>query len=446
MHALTDWTCLTGAQLGRAFEAGSADPREVTEQYLDKIGAIDPDFTIYARLTADRARAEAEASAARTKSGTRLSPLDGVPLSWKDLFDTAGVATESGTRLLAGRVPDTDANVLVNATAAGTVCLGKTHQTEFAFSGLGVNPKTATPPNKAMPGHAPGGSSSGAAASLTHDLAAIAIGSDTGGSVRIPAAWNNLVGLKTTHGLLSNEGVVPLCPGFDTIGPLARSVEDAAMALALLQGRPFEPVDQVAPSQLKLAVAETLVLDDCDPGVLAAFEAALGRLAAAGVTIERLQIPELAEMIDLGPTLFPFEAWRSWGALIEQRGDEMHPPVRERFEQGIGVTPGQYQAAWAQMEQIRSAYAARIADYDAVLSPSVAILPPRVDDLLADDEFFTACNLMVLRNTRFTNMLGGAALTLPLPETACGLQLSVPGLGEARLLAAGAALEELAAG
>lgn len=442
---MTDWTGMSAAELGRAIEAGRADPRDLTEAFLERIAREDAELKIFARATPERARMEAEEASARAKSGTRRSALDGVPISWKDLFDTAGVATESGTRLLAGRVPAADARVVENTTRMGAICLGKTHQTEFAFSGLGVNPKTATPPNRKMPGHAPGGSSSGAAASLTHDLAALAIGSDTGGSVRIPAAWNNLVGLKTTHGLLSNEGVVPLCPGFDTVGPLARCVEDAALALAMLAGEAAAPLQPRDVAGLNFAVAETIVLEGCDEAVIDAFEAALARLATAGATIERLVLPSFADVIDLGPALFPFEAWQSWGELIAERGDEMHAPVRSRFEQGIAVTREQYETAWAEMDRQRAIHEDRIAGFDAVLTPSVAILPPRADALLADDDFFTARNLLTLRNTRFVNLLGGAALTLPLPEIACGLQLIGPAFSEARLLATGLAIEQIVA-
>ena len=204
---------MSAAGIGREIEAGRADPVEITEAFLTAIDQYPAANEIYARVTHERARKEAEMAAARAKSGTRIGPLDGVPLSWKDLYDSEGIGTESGAALLKGRVPGKDAKVLELATKAGTICLGKTHQTEFAFSGLGINPNTATAPNKLLPGHCPGGSSSGAAASITHGLAPIAIGSDTGGSVRIPAAWNSLVGMKTTHGLLSLENVVPLCPG-----------------------------------------------------------------------------------------------------------------------------------------------------------------------------------------------------------------------------------------
>src|SRR5690606_31817067 len=196
----------SAADLGRGIGAGGIDPRALTEVYLAAIEAHPAADDIYARTTADRARAEAEAAAERARTGLRRGLLDGVPVSWKDLFDTAGVGTESGTRLLAGRVPEHDAANVTAATRAGLVCLGKTHMTELAFSGLGINPRTATPANINDPELAPGGSSSGAAASVAFGLAAAGIGSDTGGSIRVPAGWNDLVGLQPGHGVLEGAG------------------------------------------------------------------------------------------------------------------------------------------------------------------------------------------------------------------------------------------------
>ncbi len=429
---------MSAAALGREMEAGRVDAVDLCEAFLARIEAVDPDLRIYARTTADRARREALESSQRAKSGMRRSPLDGVPVSWKDLYDSAGVATESGSRLLAGRIPQKDAGVLANMTSAGTVCLGKTHQTELAFSGLGINPVTSTPPNKAMPGHCPGGSSSGAAASLTHDLAAIAIGSDTGGSVRIPACWNNLVGLKTSYGALSNDGVVPLCPGFDTVGPLARTVEDAHLAYDALLGRrstQFEPEKSLA--GLPFVVPTTLAFEDCDPVVMAAFEAALRKMEAGGANIKRMPVPELAEIVQLAPALFPYEAWQAWGVDIDARGDVMYPPIRARFEQGRNFTRETYETASAEMLVLRKQFETRVGTETFLLLPTIAILPPKVADLLADSAMFAAKNLLTLRNPRFFSMLGSCALSLPLPETACGLQIVACAGREDPLLALG---------
>ncbi|MGR3364905.1 MAG: amidase family protein, partial [Maritimibacter harenae] len=231
-----DWQNMSAGALGRGIGAGRIDPVELCESFLDAAGAHPDGTRIYARLTRERALAEAQAAAGRARDGQRRGPLDGVPVSWKDLFDTADAATEAGSALLRDRQPERDARVLQTATAQGLVCVGKTHMSELAFSGLGLNPITATPPNRHDPEAVPGGSSSGAAASVAQGLAAAGIGSDTGGSVRVPAAWNDLVGLKTTHGRLSLTGVVPLAARFDTVGPLCRTVEDAGLLLAALEG------------------------------------------------------------------------------------------------------------------------------------------------------------------------------------------------------------------
>ncbi|MBT6097877.1 MAG: amidase, partial [Marinovum sp.] len=226
MNSIVD---LTAAQQGQAIQHGKLDPVALTQTYLDAAEDHPQSHRIFTMLTPDRALAEARAAQTRARSGQRLSPLDGVPISWKDLFDTAGRATEAGSALLRGRIPERDAKVLRNASAMGLVCIGKTHMSELAFSGLGLNPMTESPPCVNDPSAVSGGSSSGAAASVAFGLAAAAIGSDTGGSVRIPAAWNDLVGLKTTAGSLPLDGVVPLCESFDTIGPLSKTVEDAAL-------------------------------------------------------------------------------------------------------------------------------------------------------------------------------------------------------------------------
>ena len=230
------WLSESATNLGTLISSGKIDPIELTELYLDEIEKHSLRNRIYSTVTADRARAEAKAASGRMKSGMRRSHLDGVPISWKDLFDTTDILTEAGTELLKGRIPKTDATVLRNATEAGLICLGKTHMSELAFSGLGLNPITQSPPSINNLNAVAGGSSSGAAASVAFNLAVCGIGSDTGGSVRVPSAWNDLVGLKTTAGRLSLKGVVPLSESFDTVGPLCRSTSDAGLMLSALEG------------------------------------------------------------------------------------------------------------------------------------------------------------------------------------------------------------------
>lgn len=431
----------SAGDLGRAIGRGEVEPEALTAEVLGAIRAHPMAGRIYARLTEDRALAEAAAAGRRAKAGQRLSLLDGVPVSWKDLFDTAGVATEAGAALLAGRVPARDAEVLRNATAQGLVCLGKTHMTELAFSGLGLNPVTATPPNVHDAALVPGGSSSGAAVSVAFGLAAAAIGSDTGGSVRIPAVWNGLVGLKTTAGRLPLTGVVPLVESFDTVGPLARTVEDAALLLAALEGG--RPADLTG-ARLKGArflVLETVAFDDIRPEPLAGFTGALDRLRDAGARVERGAVPELAGAMDLSAVLFTTEAYAIWREVIEAAPEKMYPPILARFRAGATFSGADFVAAWRRLRELRRVWTERVAGYDAVLVPTAASLPPDAARLLADPAYFTAENLLALRNTRIANLMGLPALTLPagVPMTGISL-LGRPG-GEEHLLRLGAAAE-----
>jgi aspartyl-tRNA(Asn)/glutamyl-tRNA(Gln) amidotransferase subunit A len=431
----------TAGDLGRAIGAGRVHPVDLVEEQLAAIEAHPLSARIYARLTPTRARAEAMAAAGRAKAGLRKGLLDGVPLSWKDLFDTAGVATEAGSALLRGRMPGADADVLARATQQGLVCLGKTHLSELAFSGLGLNPVTATPPSVNDPGAVAGGSSSGAAASVAFGLAPAAIGSDTGGSVRIPAAWNDLVGLKTTVGLLPMGGVVPLCESFDSIGPLARNVEDCALLLGVLQGGPAPDLRGAELAGARLLVLETVALDDLRPAPTMAFDRAVARLGAAGARVERLQAPEVAEAIGLAALLFTAEAYAIWREVIEGAPDRMFPRILERFRSGAGFAAPDYVAGWHRLRQLRQIWADRVAGADAVILPTAPILPPEAKRLMTDDAYYVAENLLALRNTRIANLLGLCAITLPAGEPSCGISLMGAAFGEGRLLRLAAAAE-----
>lgn len=428
---------LSAGELGRRIGAGAVDPLDLTEAFLDRAA---PSSDIYARLTPDRARAEAQAARSRAQSGLRKGPLDGVPVSWKDLFDTAGIVTEAGSRLLAGRVPDRDARLLQTATAQGLVCLGKTHMTELAFSGLGYNPMTATPPNRHDPARVPGGSSSGAASSVAYHLAAASVGSDTGGSVRVPSAWNDLVGLKTTHGRLSLQGVVPLCEQFDTIGPLCHTVEDAALMFAALEGAPAADLTGASLAGLRFAVLRDIVLDDLENPADTGFDRALSVFGAAGATLTDLHAPEVVAAMGNASPLFTAEAYGIWKDVIEAAPDLMFGEILKRFRIGADVRAADYVALWRALRDQRTAWEARIAGFDAVLMPTVAIAPPLTADL-ADGAYFSARNLKALRNTRVGNLMGSAAVTLPTGIRWAGVTILGAGGTEARLLRIAAAAE-----
>ncbi|SHI42665.1 aspartyl-tRNA(Asn)/glutamyl-tRNA(Gln) amidotransferase subunit A [Shimia gijangensis] len=436
-----DWLEKSAADLGRGIGEGAIDPVALTQAFLGAIDSHDAKDRIYSVVTYDRALAEAEAAAERARAGYRLSPLDGVPISWKDLFDSAGVATEAGSRLLKDRVPAGDAEVMQNATALGLVCLGKTHMSELAFSGLGLNPMTATPPCINDPKAVPGGSSSGAAASVAFGLAAVGVGSDTGGSVRIPSAWNDLVGLKTTAGRVSAKGVVPLCEKFDTVGPLCRTVEDAALMLGVLEGASTPDLKGASLQGKRFAVLVTEALEDVREAPMAGFELAVTRLRDMGAEIEILEAPEVSGALALSGPLFTAEAYGQWRDVIEANSDLMFDQVLDRFRAGATFDGPTYVAAWKDLDVFRAKWHARVAGYDAVLLPTSPILPPDADRLMTDQDYYVTENLLALRNTRIGNLMGVCGMSLPTGVPSCGLMMLGAPMGEERLLRVAAAVE-----
>lgn len=434
-----DWLTATASDLGRGIGAGDIDPADLTQTYLAAIDVHPLRDRIYARVTPDRAMAEATAASVRAKAGQRRSLLDGVPASWKDLYDTAGIGTEAGTALLAGRVPTVDATVLKNATTLGLVCLGKTHMSEIAFSGLGYNPITATPPCVNDPEAVPGGSSSGGAASVAFNLAPLAIGSDTGGSIRVPAAWNDLVGFKPAHGRLPLDGVVPLILSFDTVGPLCRSVPDAALSFAMLAGERPADLTGASLAGMRFAVPDAVVFDDIAPEPAAGFASAIARLERAGATMTTVSLPQFAPAIALTGYLYAPEAYAWWRDLVEAAPDKMYAQILQRIRLGRDVTAADHIAAWTRLRQLRVEYNAATAGFDAVLMPTSPVLPPNLARLIADDAYYKAVNLIALRNTRIGNLLGLASLSLPTGTSSCGIMFNTAPGTEGRLLRIGEA-------
>jgi aspartyl-tRNA(Asn)/glutamyl-tRNA(Gln) amidotransferase subunit A len=442
---MQNWLKMSATELGAGIGEGSIDPVLLTQTYLDAIDANPMTPRIYARVTHERALAEAHAAGARARTGFRRSPLDGVPISWKDLFDTTGVATEAGSALLEGRVPDVDAEVLQAATALGLVCLGKTHMSELAFSGLGYNPVTASAPCVNDENAISGGSSSGAAASVAYGLAAAGIGSDTGGSVRIPAAWNDLVGLKTTSGRVSLKGVVPLCARFDTVGPLCKTVADTAAVFAALEGRAAVDLKGVDLRDKRFAVLQTVAMDDVEEGPLKGFEDAISDMKAAGAVIENIDVPQVNDAMALAGILFTAEAYGTWKDVIEANPEKMFVGVLERFRGGQNALATDYITGWQTLEKLREVYLTATAGYDGILLPTSPIMPPNLEKLATDHDYFAGRNLLALRNTRIGNLMGLSALTLPTSVPSAGIMIMTPAMDEDRLLRIGAAIEAVLA-
>ncbi|WCR11316.1 amidase [Paracoccus stylophorae] len=437
-----EWRHASAVQQGRAIMAGLLDPIDQTEAYLDAAANHPDGQRIYARLTAARARSEAIAAHDRAKAELRHGILDGVAISWKDNIDSGGTVTEAGSKLLEARVPRKDATVLARAARHGLVCLGKTHMTELAFSGLGLNPVTATPPNGLDPALAPGGSSSGAAVSVALGLAAAAIGSDTGGSIRVPAAWNGLAGFKPSHDSLPEKGVVPLCRRFDTVGPIARRIEDCAELLAVMAGEKAADLTGLEARGLRLMVLDGAPFEDAGEGPVAAFQDAVERLGRAGAQIAHVTSDWVDKAMDLSPQLFAPEAYGIWRAQIEDAPELMWNPILERFRSGAVIGAPDYIAAWEQLVRIRRKWIKEVASpFDAVLLPTVPILPPDAARLMEDQDYYVRANLLTLRNTRIANLLGLPSATLPTGFPGCGIMLMGHAGRDRHLLRVAAAAE-----
>jgi aspartyl-tRNA(Asn)/glutamyl-tRNA(Gln) amidotransferase subunit A len=429
MSLPADIATLSAARLGRLLHEGKADAVAVTDYFLDRI-ARHADRNVLITVAAERARAEARASAARLREGAPRGPLDGVPIVWKDLIDVAGTATTCGSALYRDRAPATaDAPVVANAGASGLVTLGKTNLTEFAFSGLGLNPHFGTPGNAADPTRVPGGSSSGSAVAVAAGLAPLAVGTDTGGSIRVPAAFNGLVGYKPSEGRVPTAGVQPLAMSLDVVGPIARTAADCVLLERALR-RDLVVVPRAAGlNDMTLVVPANVVFDQAEPAVIANFEAVLERLQATGVTVERRPIAAFDAMNDVTRRhggLAPIEAFYLHQSLIDG-------PARARIDRRVvrRIEAGRGALATS-LIAIREARLALQAELNALLKgarflamPTVALAAPETAPLEADEERFMAVNALVLRNTVIGNFFNLPGFAFPSGVDAAGLPTSI---------------------
>ena len=447
MSALSPNRLPTLAGLAAELAAGRTTSVELVEAALARIE--DPageGARTYTKTYAAAARAAAAASDCLRALGQVPSPLAGLPISIKDLFDVAGEVTLAGSVALDDRPSAAaDAPIVRRLRAAGAVVIGKTNMVEVASSGLGLNPHYGTPGNPFDRARVPGGSSSGAGVSVADGMAAAAIGTDTGGSVRIPAAFCGLTGFKPTQHRVTREGAIPLSTSLDSIGPLAASVACCALVDAILAGEAPASLAQLPLAGLRLAVPQHVVLDGLAPVVATAFDRAVRRLADAGARIVEAPMAVLGRVLDiyqLGGVAAP-EAYAWHRALIARAGHRYDPRVRSRLEAASGTSAADYIAA-------REFRAARIAEFDAetrpfdaVLAPTIAVPPPRQDEVATDADYMRL-NGIVLRNTTIFNLLDRCALSLPIQapgELPVGLMLVGETGQDRRLLAVGRAVE-----
>lgn len=438
-------------QLSAELAAGRRSAVQLTEAALAR--AQDPageGARVFTRLDPARALAAARASDQLRAAGIVRSPLEGIPVSIKDLFDVAGQVTTAGSAVLRDAPPAArSAPVVERLIAAGAVIVGRTNMTEFAFSGLGLNPHYGTPANpwQRAERRIPGGSSSGAAVSVSDGMAAVAIGSDTGGSVRIPSALCGLTGFKPTQRRVPTAGALPLSTSLDSIGPLGASVRCCALTDAVLAGQSLLPLPARPLRDARLALPDTLVFDDLEPAVAAAFERACARLQAGGARLQRIAVPEFAELgrLHARGTLAAAEAWAWHRQLLATRAAEYDPRVGLRLQGGAQMSAADYLDLQAARRRWIEQVEARLAPFDALLLPTVPLLAPRIDALQASDADYFAANARMLRNPTLISFLDGCALSLPchVPgEAPVGLMLAAAGGQDRALLALGEAVEQ----
>jgi aspartyl-tRNA(Asn)/glutamyl-tRNA(Gln) amidotransferase subunit A len=443
------------AQLSFLLQTGKADPVEVTDAVFDAIDAY-PDKAVFVSLLKERARAEAQASSRRIREGRSLGLLDGIPIAWKDLFDMEGLATTAGSSVLSNAPPaPADARIVDLLKQAGMIAIGRTNMSEFAFSGIGINPTYGTPhnPNSRDVPRIPGGSSSGAGVAVAATLVPVAMGTDTGGSVRIPAALNGIVGYKATRGRHAMDGVFPLSRSLDSLGPLCRTVQDAAWIDAAMQGLAPSHIQRHPLAALDIVVPTNVVFDSAEPGVVAAFEAALARLEEKGARITRILMPAFEQILDVMAKYGPLVTAEAYvlhrERLAGAEAARMDQRVVARTRLGEKTTLSSYLGILEARDRLIRETDAVIGDR-LVAFPTVAHVAPPIDPLLADDQAFFAMNVRTLANTAIGNFLDWCGVSIPCGTGEAGMPvgflLSAPARHDDRLLSAAMAVEEIVRG
>ena len=428
-------------ELARRLRDGSLGPVALTEALLARIDALDPRLHAFRVVTRERALAEARAAEAELRAGQERGPLHGIPYVAKDLYDVKGEATTAGTHLLEDTRAAQDCHAVRRLAQAGMILLGKTHTVQFAFGGVGINHDHGTPHNPwhAEP-HAPGGSSSGTGVAVAAGLAPVGLGSDTGGSVRIPAALNGIAGLKTTVGRIGRSGVYPLSWTLDSVGPLARTVEDTALVFAALQGRDFAdettegvaPLDVLGPlargaAGLRLAFCETAFFDDVDAAVASAVRATGAVFEKLGAHVSRIQAPEISEAIGFGrrDLFVAAEACHYNGRFLDEHFDALDPIISHRMIGGRKMAAVDYFALLRKWAELRRSLLETLRDVDALLVPTCQVPARPLSVIDASKESYAAYNLKYLRNTAVGNVLNLCGTSVTCGFDAGGLPIGL---------------------
>lgn len=440
-------------QLAQALADGSTSSRALVEECL--ACATDPNgegSRTFVKLHAESGTLAAEAMDALRRAGRTPGRFAGIPICLKDLFDVAGEPTPAGSRALADAPPAaSNATVVDRMLRGGFVSLGRTNMTEFAFSGLGINPHYGTPASpwdRASP-RIPGGSSSGSAVAVADGMAIAALGTDTGGSCRIPAAFCGIVGYKPTARRVPTNGVLPLAPSLDSVGPLAPTVACCATIDAMLAGVPVVSLTPASLSGLRLLIPENLVLEGLDATVATAFHRALSILSRAGARLEHVKCPEFEDILTVNAKggFAASEAYAWHRPLLAEKAAQYDPRIRLRIERGATMSAADYLDVANSRPRLIASFSARTQRYDCVVMPTVPIIAPQISHL-EDERTYNRVNLHVLRNTALGNYLDRCAISLPCHrpgDAPVGLMLMGETMGDRRLLQIAAATEQVLA-
>ena len=429
------------AHLSNQIGTGSLSPVTIAEELLGRINALDGRLRSFIRVMPDQALKQAQAAETALKSGANLGVLHGIPYAAKDLFDVKGVATTAGTHLLAHNVAVQDSTVVRKLIAAGMVLLGKTHTVQFAYGAAGINHDHGTPYNPWHPiPHAPGGSSSGSAVAVAAGMVSMALGTDTGGSVRVPAALCGIVGLKTTVGRISRAGVYPLSWALDSIGPITRSVEDAALVYQALQGTDArdESTIGIAPQDalrglkdgvkgLRIAFGETIFFDDVDREVEQAVREAGQVFRGLGAQLAGIAVPEVAAAWaqEKRPLLIPAEACAVNRELLDKHLAELDPVIGPRMLTGRSLSAPDYVALLRRYAELRTQVQWTLRDVDALIVPTTMAPALPLATIDASPEAYLDYNMRVHRNTGIGNILNLCAVSVPCGFTSQGLPIGL---------------------
>lgn len=438
----------TVADLAKQLAEGEVTSLALTSAALDRIlDTAGEGARVFTMIDPERSFAQARRHDSLHAEGASPSPLSGISVSIKNLFDISGRVTIAGSQVLTQAAPATaDAAVVARLRKAGMVIMGHTNMTEFAYSGLGLNPHYGTPANPVDRRCIPGGSSSGAAVSVADGMAAVGLGTDTGGSCRIPAAFCGLTGFKPTARRIPMDGTFPLSSSFDSIGSVARSVTCCEMVDAVLSAESGPMLTAPDLSELRFAVLDNFVLDDLTPAVAAAFEAALKTLVQAGAQVARVRLDDLDALPALNARggIIAVEAFAVHQKMLAKSEAAYDPRVSARIRKAETQYPGEYQDLLETRRQMIARADTTTAPFDALLMPTVAMEAPTLAEM-ADDAAFGAANLLALRNTTVANLLDRCAISLPLPVDGLpvGLMLMGETMDDRRLFAMARSVEQV---